>query len=270
MLAGRKGRLALVTGASSGLGEVFARKLARAGMNVILVARREKLLRELAAELRSEFGVDVHVCVADLVSEEDIVRVAELIKERKPSMLVNNAGFGLSIPFVESEIDSQIAMVRLHCETPVRLMHAALPSMIDKRDGDIINVSSVAGFLASPGSGNYCASKAYLTTFSESLHMDVERKGVRVQALCPGFTHTNFHATGSMANFEKSDVPDRMWMDAEDVVETSVKALDRDKSVVIPGLIYRFVVWFVGLSIARPLVRASMRKHARKLEQRNG
>lgn len=269
MLAGRKGRLALITGASSGLGEIFARRLAQAGMNVILVARREGLLRGLAGEFRDKFGVDADVCVADLVSEGDVARVVELIKERKPSMLVNNAGFGLSTPFVESDIDSQIAMVRLHCETPVRLMHAALPSMIEERDGDIINVSSVAGFLSSPGSGSYCASKAYLTTLSKSLHLDVEPKGVRVQALCPGFTHTNFHGTASMVNFDKEDVPDRMWMDAEDVVETSLKALDRNKSVVIPGFIYRFVVWFVRLSIARPFVRASLRKHARELEQRN-
>jgi len=258
-------KLALITGASSGLGEVFARKLARKGMNLILVARREDRLKQISDELNSEHGVDIGICVADLAEDAGISIVEDLIKKKQPDFLINNAGFGFGEGFPGSDVGSHIKMVRLHCETPVRLMHAAVPFMIDSGGGTIINVSSVAGFFSSPGSGNYCASKAYLTTMSKSLNLELESYGIKVQALCPGFTHTGFHDTEDMKGFDKSEIPSSMWMSAEDVVDTSLKGLEKNKMVVIPGFIYRFVVWVTRLRVFQPLLRAVGRKQTQKI-----
>lgn len=226
---------ALVTGGSSGIGATFARKLAALGYDLVLVARRADRLEALAAELRAGCGVQVAVVPADLTRDEDVARVEAVIRAI-PSLdlLVNNAGIGVEGRFLRADVEPQIDMIRLHVLASVRLAHAALDGMVARRQGGIINVASVAGFLALPGSVNYCATKGYLITFSRALALELGGTGVRVQALCPGFTHTEFH--DDLAGFDKTRSPGFLWMPADAVVTSSLAGLARNEVVCIPGL----------------------------------
>ena len=191
---GSKGT-ALVTGASLGIGEAYCRALAREGYDLILVARRRELLEKLAEELKSRLGIGAEVFPADLASDEDTARVARRIEEATDlCLLVNNAGFGVEGFFVDTDIERQLDVVRVHDLATMRLCRAALPGMIARRHGGIINLSSLAAFFPSPGNVIYSASKAFTVAFSEALSLELKGTGVRVQALCPGFTHTSFHS----------------------------------------------------------------------------
>lgn len=224
-------RTALVTGASAGLGAEYARQLAAAGTNLILVARRLDRLDELARELASKHGVAADTLPADLATKEGLERVERRIAEEETlDLLVNNAGFGGRAGFVKSEPADHINMVRVHVDATVRLTRAALPGMIARGRGAVINIASVAAF--SPFSGAmYSGTKAFLTQFSENLDGEVRRKGVAVQALCPGMTHTEFHA---VANIDEKIVPKPFWMTAEKVVRISLRRVGRGV-VCVPG-----------------------------------
>jgi short-subunit dehydrogenase len=231
-------RTALVTGSSAGIGEEFARQLAAAGCGLVLVARRRERLETIAAELAESHGAAVEVLPADLSKEEDVGRVAARIKEIPTlDLLVNNAGFGGGGRFSEGDVGRSLTMVRVHVSASVRLVQAALGGMIRRRQGRIINVASIAAF--SPLSGPvYSATKAFLVAFSENLQYELKGTGVRLQALCPGMTHTEFH---DVIGMDKSLVPGFMWMSARDVVRVSLRALDRRKVVCIPGWRNRLV-----------------------------
>ena len=226
---------ALVTGGSSGIGATFARKLAALGYDLVLVARRADRLEALAAELRAGCGVQVATVPADLTRDADVARVEAVIRAiPNLDLLINNAGFGVEGRFSRADIEPQIDMIRLHVLASVRLARAALDGMIARRRGGIINVASVAGFLALPGSVNYCATKGYLITFSRALALELGGTGVRVQALCPGFTHTEFH--DDLKDFDKRRSPSFLWMPADAVVTSSLAGLARNEVVCIPGL----------------------------------
>ena len=234
---GRHGT-ALVTGASSGIGMKFAEILATQGHDLVVVARREDRLTLLAQQLQMDHNITVEVLPADLTNAEDLERVAariELLDDLE--LLVNNAGFGASEPFVESDLTQQIDMIELHVIASTRLMRAALPGMVARRHGGVINVSSTAGFFALPNNANYSATKAFLTVFSRALHFELRGTGVRVQALCPGLTRTGFAETplpGTRASF-----PSFFYLPAETVVRQSLDALARDKVVFVPGFGYK-------------------------------
>lgn len=246
---GSKGT-ALVTGASLGIGEAFCRALAREGYDLILVARRRELLEKLAEELRSRHGVSAEVFPADLASDEDAARVARRIEEAADlCLLVNNAGDAVEGNFVDTDVERQLASIRLHDLAVTRLTRAALPGMIARRNGGIINLSSMAAFFPSPGNVVYSASKAFTAAFSEALSLELKGTGVRVQALCPGFTHTNFHSSLGM---DISHIPEWMWMSANEVVAESLRALKRGKVVFIPGRSNRLMGLFFNLP--RPVV----------------
>lgn len=222
---------ALITGASSGIGKTFAGFLAERGYDLILVARRRERLQSIADELSSVHGVRTEVLTADLSSEVETIGVAQRIEaEDGLSMLVNNAGYGLWGDFATSDIEAQLDNVRVHDLAIMRLTRAALPGMIGRGLGAVINVASAAGFSAQPRASIYCGSKAFLILFTEALHLELAGSGVRVQALCPGFTHTDFH-TG----MKTSGIPGWMWTDPDLVVRESLRALERGKVVVIPG-----------------------------------
>jgi uncharacterized protein len=229
--------VALVTGASSGIGAVFARKLGGKGYHVILVARRKERLEKLATELPS-----AEVLVADLAIDSDLHAVERRI-EAEPNLefLVNNAGFGIPGHYHSSDVDAQEKMLRLHIVAIGRLTHAALRGMIERSRGSIINVSSVAGFLQAPSSVSYNASKAWINSFTTGLHVELKsiRSPVRVQALCPGFTYTEFQET---AGVDPATIPKVLWMSAENVVDTSLRGLERDRLFVIPGWRYRLLI----------------------------
>ncbi|HKT61663.1 MAG TPA: SDR family oxidoreductase [Gemmatimonadales bacterium] len=237
---------ALVTGASAGIGREFCRQLAARTYDLVLVARDATRLDALASELRAAHGVRVDVLPADLSRDTDLDRVASrAAAESALSMLVNNAGFGTVGSFATAAAEQQDAMLRLHVLAPMRLTRAALPGMLARRRGAVINVSSVAGFIYSRGNVNYCASKAYLTTFTEGLALELAGTGVAAQALCPGFTRTEFHQRMGPDTRRR---PRFMWLTAEAVVRTSLAQLDRSGAVVcVPGLRYKLLVAALGL-----------------------
>jgi len=238
--------VALVTGASAGIGREFCRQLAARGCDLVVVARDAARLGALAHELGSTHGVRVEVLPADLTRDADVDRVADrAATDPALAMLVNNAGFGTVGRLATAPPEQQEAMLRLHVLAPMRLTRAALPGMLSRREGAIINVSSVAGFFYSPGNVNYCASKAYLTTFTEGLALELAGTGVAAQALCPGFTHTEFHQRMGPDGRHR---PPFMWLTAEGVARASLRQLDRGGPVVcVPGLRYKALVAMVGL-----------------------
>ncbi len=253
---------ALITGASSGIGAVFARRLAGMGHGVILVARRRARLETLAGELRKQFGVETEVVAADLANPTDIDTVEQLVRQC-PNLeyLVNNAGFGTGGRFPTVGLTRNLDMLRVHCETAVRLCHAAIPRMVAAKHGAIINVSSVAGILSAPGSTMYCSTKAFLNAFSEALSMELSGTGVKVQALCPGFTYTEFHDTPELAHtFDRGDIPKFFWFSADRVVDMSFRALRRDQVVCVTGWQYKLLIAVLRNGWMRPIVRRISRR----------
>jgi short-subunit dehydrogenase len=229
--------VALVTGASSGIGEIFARRLFARGFDLVLVARRRDRLERLASELGGAV-----VLAADLAADADLRRVEQyLVEQPNLEFLVNNAGFGSSGRFWEADLDVQDRMHRLHIIATLRLTHAALEGMLPRARGSIINVSSVAAFLHNPFSVSYGATKAWINSFTEALYVELKSVGspVRIQALCPGFTITEFH---DILGVDRRLVPHSLWMTAESVVQASLHGLERNRLIVIPGWRYR---WFV-------------------------
>jgi uncharacterized protein len=250
-------RTALITGASSGIGAVFARKLAASGHNLLLVGRRRERLEALSAEIRQQMPVAVDVLIADLAEEQGIQQVERCIEDLgQLDMLINNAGFGSTGNFAVSELDRQLDMIQVHVIAPVRFTRAALPGMIARRHGDIINVASLAAFIPSTGNVTYSASKNYLVTFSEVLALELKGTGVRVQALCPGFTVTEFHDRPELKEFDRSRIPRLLWGSAENVVNESLKGLEAGRVVVVPGLIYRLLSLTVRNSPLYDLVKS--------------
>ncbi len=231
---------ALVTGASAGLGAEFARQLAARGFDLALVARRRERLEALAVELQREHKVQAEPLVADLIEEQSLKTVGDYIARTESlEVLVNNAGFGVADPFCRSEAGPQEAMHRLHVMATLRLTHAALRPMVARKKGAIINVSSLAGFAPRSGNTSYYATKAWMNCFTEGIYLELKslRSPVRVQALCPGFTYTEFH---DVVGVDRKKVPKSLWMSARDVVAASLKGLDRGKLFVVPGWQYKF------------------------------
>jgi short-subunit dehydrogenase len=253
---------ALITGASSGAGAEFARRLAAAGYDLVLTARREDKLRELGDALAATYGVRADVVAADLAQADDIARLEGVIAARDDLvLLVNNAGFGTRGYFAEIDVGPQLDMISVHVLASVRLSRAALPQMIGRGAGAIINVSSIASFFASPGGATYGASKAYLNTFSEALQGELKDTGVVVQALCPGFFYSGFHDTAEYENFDRSEVPAALWMPAEAIVAESLAALGKGKVIVVPGRQYKLLAATARSSLGGP-VRAVGRRVA--------
>jgi short-subunit dehydrogenase len=246
---------ALITGPTAGIGNAFARRLAGDGHDLVLVARDGARLDELAAELRSAHGIDVEVLVADLVDDEGCRSVEKRLADGGPvDLLVNNAGFSLNSRFVTGDIDDEERMLRLLVRAVLRLTRSAVPGMIERGRGGVINVSSIAGFVPQ---GTYSAAKAWVTSFSQGLAGDVAESGVQVMALCPGFTHTEFH---ERAGHDMSSTPGWLWLEAEDVVDTALRDLRRGVLVSVPGAQYKVIV---GLSRHVPM--RALRRVSRKV-----
>lgn len=257
-------RMAMVTGASSGIGAAFARRLARAGCQLILVARRHDVLRQLARELGG-----AETLAADLTLEEDLARVeARIASAPELDLLVNNAGFGTKGRLWEAPLDGQERMHQLHVMATLRLTRAALAAMVPRARGGVINVSSVAAFGQSSGNVGYCATKAWMNSFTEGLDLELRAAGspVRVQALCPGFTVTSFHDTMGMS---RQGIPAWLWLRPEEVVDASLRGLERGKLFVVPGAIYKLVVTLEKLAPrwlrSAAVVRAT--RHARRSKE---
>lgn len=246
---------ALVTGASTGLGAVFATALARTQHDVILVARNRQRLEALARQLWQSYGVIAEVCVADLTQPEALQQIEEKIRrEPRIDMLVNNAGFGTTGPFATLDPEREEEQIRLNVIALVRLTRAALPGMIARGSGTIINLSSLSALLPGPYDATYGATKAFVNSFTEAIHEELRGTGVRVQALCPGFTHTEFQ---QRAGFNTAAIPSLAWMTPEAVVEASLAALQRGKVVYVPGLKNRLLATLIKVLPRRLVSRCA-------------
>lgn len=236
---------ALVTGASAGIGNTFARRLAKDGYDLILVARDPQRLLLLADELQEIHGIKAEVQPADLTDPWQCAEVERRIadSQRPVDMLVNNAGFGTSGDFWATPVEKLLQQVDLNVAAVLRLTRAAIPGMRERGGGDVINVSSVAGFFPVSGT-SYAASKAWVTALSEGLSVALYGSGVRVLALCPGFTQTEFH---QRAGLELDRVPRAFIMRADAVVDRALSDLRRGRTVSIPGKQYRALVTFASL-----------------------
>lgn len=252
---------ALVTGASAGIGATFARRLARDGYRLILVARRRDRLEELARELGG-----AEVLAADLTRNDELKLVEErILAEPNLELVVNNAGFCVAGRFYKLPVEANARMHQLHVMATMRLAHAALRAMTARGKGGLINVSSVAGFGQTPGSVSYCATKAWINSFTEGLYLDLKSAGsaVKVQALCPGFTYSEFHDVMGM---DRGRIPAFLWLRAEDVVEMSLAGLARGKLFVVTGGVYKAIVMMERL-IPRALWTGVALWYARRLKR---
>jgi short-subunit dehydrogenase len=247
--------LAVVTGASSGIGAVFVQRLAAAGYNLLLVARRRERLEALAKQLHEQNGVEAEVLSADLTVESDLHKVEQRIAGAADlEFLVNNAGFGTRGRFFEADPESQDKMLRLHIIATLRLTRAALAGMVARGKGNIVNVSSVAAFSQSSGNVCYSATKAWINSFTEGLYLELKACGsrVRIQALCPGFTITEFH---ERMGVDRNNIPSSWWMSAESVVDASFRGLEKNRLFVVPGAMYHAFVVMLKL-LPQPLRHA--------------
>jgi short-subunit dehydrogenase len=228
---------ALVTGPTAGIGRSFARQLAERGHDLVLVARNEDRLAELADELRAAHGVEVEVLAADLADRDSLATVERRLadRDRPVDLLVNNAGFGLKGRFLDNDVDVEQAMLEVLVTAVLRLSHAALGPMAERGTGGIINVSSGAAFLPR---GTYSAAKAWVNSFSEWAANEYRDRGVTVTALCPGFTRTEFHERMGVS---RGSAPDFMWLDADELVATALKDFGKGRTFSIPSAQYKVI-----------------------------
>jgi hypothetical protein len=253
MSTGSPWQRALVTGASGGIGEALARRLAARGCHLVLVARTGPALEKLAAELSAAHGVEAEVLPADLTTEDGVAAVAARLVEgggAPVDLLVNNAGYGTAGRFAELDPVRVAGEVRLNVLALVRLTSAAVPGMVARGGGAVLNVSSVAGLQPIPNMATYAATKAFVTSFSESLHEELRPRGVSVTAVLPGFTKTGFQARAGV-----SRLPTWAWMDAGRVADDALAATAAGRAVCIPGL-----AWKALSALTRPLPRTLIRR----------
>lgn len=241
---------ALVTGATAGIGLAFARRLARDGHDLVLVARDAARLERTAGELVTAYAVAVETLAADVGEGSDLRRVEDRLADptHPVDLLVNNAGYGLKRSFLRGDVDEEEAMLRVLAVAVLRLSHAAGRAMAARSHGGIVTVSSVAGFV--PG-GTYSAAKAWATSFSQGLAAELAPSGVRVLALCPGYTRTEYH---SRAGLDMSRLPGFLWLDADELVDVALRDLARGRRVSVPGLPYK-VVGLGARLLPPPVVR---------------
>jgi hypothetical protein len=257
-------RTALVTGATSGIGAAFARQLASDGYDLVLVARDEKRLVESAERLRGEHGIETEVLPADLATDAGCDAVAARLADPAPpvDLLVNNAGMTLNVPFLRSTPEKETQLLRVNVHAVMRLTLAALPGMVSRRQGAVVNVSSVSGFGAAMPGSTYPATKAWVTNFTESVALSMAPFGVRLMALCPGYVRTGFQ---QRAGINMSKTPEWLWLDADALVRDALRDLRRGRLVSVPNWKYKIATFAL-----RHLPRRLLRRAARDTRGRIG
>jgi short-subunit dehydrogenase len=242
---------ALVTGASAGIGKTFAHQLAARGHDLVVVARDKSRLEALRAELEAQHGIRVEVLPADLADRTQLGTVADRLgdRQRPVDLLVNNAGFGLRKSVIRNTVEEEEQMLDVLVRAVLVLSHAAALTMKERGAGNIVNVSSVAGFMSS---GTYSAAKSWVTVFSESLAVELADTGVKVTALAPGFTRTEFHDRAGIK--ARQAAPDFMWLDADKLVSDGLADVDKGKILSIPGVQYKIAARLLRV-VPRSIVR---------------
>lgn len=230
--------IAVITGPTSGIGLGFAEEFARKGFDLVLVARDQARLEDLGARLRDDFGVSSEIIPADLSVRADVDRVCERLADggRPVTALVNNAGFGLRGAFLATSTDDEQRVLDVMVVAVMRLSKAVLPGMVERGNGMVLNVSSVAGFLTA---GTYSAAKAWVTSFTEGLAAELDGTGVRVTAVCPGYVHTEFH---QRAGIDMSKLNSWMWLDVPQVVDQAMRDLAMGRPISVAGPQYKAAV----------------------------
>jgi hypothetical protein len=256
------GRTALITGASAGIGMALARVFAANGFDLVLTARRAERLNALAAELRAAHGIAAHVFLADLALPETPARLIDAIQQAGLTIdaLINNAGYGVAGLYRETPWEAQRDFLQVLVTAPCELTHRLLPAMTNRGYGRILNVASVAGFM--PGAARhtlYGAAKALMIKFSQSLHSEQSQTGVHVSALCPGFTHSEFHDVNGTRS-AMSRLPEFMWLSAERVAEDGYRAVMKNDPVCVPGAQYKFITAMVRLLPMKMAYRLAQRR----------
>ena len=241
---------ALVTGATAGIGFSYAQLLARERFDLVLVARDLPRLKKIAKDLSKTYGVKAESMKADLTKPAQLAKVEKrLANSTKPiEVLINNAGFGIKDSFIDSSLIKEQELLDVLVTAPMRLTHSVLPQMVKRNSGVIVNVSSVASFIAG---GTYSAAKSYLTVFSEYLHTELSKTNIKVSALCPGFTRTEFHARGKM---KMTGLPNYLWLTTDQVVNKSWRDVKAGKAICIPGWQY-LILSTIARIAPRPMVR---------------
>lgn len=251
---------ALVTGASSGLGASFARQLAAAGNDLVLVARGAESMERLGTELSGAHSVHVEILPADLADRPQLSEVADRIGSGDVDTVVNNAGLGFYGPVVEHTAEQELGMVDVDVAAVVALTLAAAKVMVARRSGSILNVASVAAFATTPESATYSAAKSFVLLFTEALHDEVLPSGVHVSVLCPGFTRTNFQSNAGI----EPKLPAFVWAEADDVVRAGLAALGRNQAVCVPGIVNKVAAASPRFA-PRPIVRRLSRQVMKRL-----
>jgi short-subunit dehydrogenase len=248
---------ALVTGATSGIGLSFAHHLAERGHDVVLVARDRVRLENVSDELRAKYGVGTEILVADLADRAETGKVAERLADqaRPVDLLVNNAGYTLKGRFLDHDVTEEEALFDVLCRAVLVLSHAAANAMRLRGHGAIVNVSSVAGFIAA---GTYSAEKSFVTVFTEGLANELSGSGVTATALCPGFTHTEFH---ERAGLRMSRIPDFLWLESDRLVRDCLDDVAKGKVVSVPGPQYKVIVGGMRLAPRSVVRRRGARVH---------
>ena len=239
--------VALVTGASSGIGRAFTLALADRGHDLVLVARDTGRLEELARELEAAYGASVEVLTADLADPAALATVEARVSDaaRPVDLVVNNAGFGTSGHFTELPIDREEQEIQLNVLALVRLTHAALAAQVMVGRGGVINVASIAGYQPTPGNATYGATKAFVSSFSQAVHEELKGTGVKCMVLSPGFTRTEFQ---ERAGFDSKEVPGFLWQDAATVVQHALRAYFKGRAVCVPGPLNRVTAAFTAVT----------------------
>lgn len=251
-----KKRMALITGASAGLGVEFARQLAKQGLDLVLVARRKEKLDAIASQLREDFGVHVVTVCADLALTNAPKELIDFTRQSglEIDYLINNAGSAGPHLLEEKEWAPQAAFLELMMLSVTHMCHHFIPPMIERGFGRIVNVSSVAGRIARPAGAHYGPAKTYVIALSEELNLSLAGTGVQLSALCPGFVHTDFHETAGLMEM-KNRLPGLLWYSAETVVRDGLRAVEKGKPIMISGRIYRWLDPLTQSVFIRPLIK---------------
>ncbi len=240
-------KIALITGATSGIGAAYAKKFAEYGYDLILSGRRKEKIESFAGTIRETYHVAVEVVISELSEKDGIQKVIDQIQGRPVEVLVNNAGFGANSLYQDCDLEVMERLAKVNVLAPMEIIRAVLPGMVQRNSGTIINISSESVYMSVPKNSVYAGAKAFLKTFTEGLAMDVYGTGVKVMAVCPGLTHTDFHEKMGMDKSRQVNRGAVRWMSPEDIVNVSLQDLAKNRIVSIPGLHTKVLTMFLNL-----------------------